>query len=295
MAEQDGSILAQSLDECWKRYRKTFRAAKSILTEKWVHDLRVALRRLDAVLDLTGMFLPHSHTVKVRRSLKRLVKHLSSLRDIQVQQRLVADLTKTYPELLKFQKHLVKQERVQIRALKKTVRRKHEKLANEFTKTFFQSRNLLRTFTPAETEQMIIGAVNKAYGTAIDAKRATESQDTSAIHAMRIAFRKFRYTVESAQPFLHDIPETVLARMQNFQNLMGNIQDVDVLFDTLARWGSKRGKRTRQKLAPIYQVVAQRRRSCIDEFVGEVDEIDSFWKFQSVEKRGPPVPFRSIR
>src|SRR5207249_7379532 len=59
MIEEDGaSILGKQLEESWKRYRKVLKRAKSGMTEESVHDLRVALRRLEAVVDLVPLFAP---------------------------------------------------------------------------------------------------------------------------------------------------------------------------------------------------------------------------------------------
>ena len=294
MIEEDGaSILGKQLEESWKRYRKVLKRAKSGMTEESVHDLRVALRRLEAVVDLVPLFAPAEYTQRTRRQLERIRNRLSPLRDVQVQLLSVGDLTNTYPDLLKFQKSLSKRERALTRGLQRDIQARHAKLKPTFNAMFGKSRRRLRMFTATEMERTVAEGADKAYTALVEAMRSVDSHEVSTIHQARIAFKRFRYTIQAAQPILRGTSEAAVHRMHDFQVILGGIQDAQVLFDTLTRWGQKQKKRVQRGLAPVCEVIAQRRRDSIARFLAALDDIQTFWRPRLNERKLSAVPLRS--
>src|SRR5262249_47631439 len=133
-------ILIKEFNESWRRYGKVHKRAAAEMTEESVHDLRVALRRLDATLSLIALFTPESYTRKTRKRLTAMRKQLNPLRDVQVQSLQVADLANTYPVLKQFQKRLSKREQSLLRDLKKDLESEQEKLETAFSATVSRSR-----------------------------------------------------------------------------------------------------------------------------------------------------------
>lgn len=294
MADDAPSVLTDLMASGWTRYRKTLKRARLLMTDEAVHDLRVALRRLETTVDLLRLFLPNSQTQETARTLRNFRKNFGVLRDVQVQILSLSDLTNEYPDLLKFQRCLGKRERKLIQNAKQIIRKKRPKLEKRFCDTLAQSRDFLRMFTRIETERTIISAIDGAYERVIERKRVVDRRDTSGIHRLRIAFKKFRYTFETVVPVLRDLPDDLPERMRDIQDMMGKIRDAEVLFETLHGWGQKRKKKTRRSLEPVYEALAQRRRNCIDSFLADIDEIRRLWKPHTQQKTRPVGPVAPV-
>jgi CHAD domain-containing protein len=292
MAQARASILATQLKESWGRYCKAVKRTQPKMTEKSVHDLRVALRRLDSVLGLIGLFAPESYTEKTRDRLKQLRKRLNPLRDVQVQLLLLTDLLNTYPDLQKFQKKLLKREQSLRRDLEEEVEAGHAKLEKAFNKTIVRSRNLLRAFDAPQTKEVLEAGAHTGYSALVDSMRAIDPNDISSIHKMRIAFKRFRYTTQAAQPILRDTPATMFERMHEFQDLLGGVQDADVLFESLTQWGGKQKDNTQRSLAPVYQTVAQRRRDAVQKLLADMGDMQTFWQQRGNDSK--PATIRAI-
>src|SRR5206468_3419224 len=116
------------------------------------------------------------------------------------------------------------------RDLAEEIQAEHAALEKAFEKTIARSRNLLRVFDAPQTQQVIESGANTGYSALVESMRAIDPNDISSIHRMRLAFKRFRYTLQAAQPILHDTPETMFDRMHEFQDMLGAVQDADVLF-----------------------------------------------------------------
>src|SRR4051812_13124380 len=77
--------LVAHLTDCWHSYRTVLKQTRSDFAGEYVHDLRVTIRRLIAVMDMGRVVVGQK---KMKRSRKLLKSHLSAfdtLRDTQVQ------------------------------------------------------------------------------------------------------------------------------------------------------------------------------------------------------------------
>src|SRR5262245_944040 len=295
MHDDTNSILTNLMAEGWARYRKTFKRSRAVMTEESIHDLRVSIRRLQATVDVVRLFLPDSHTAQTRRELKEIRTVLGPLRDLQVQILQVAELTNQFPDLLKFQKKLLRREAQIVRKLTPRIKSRHARLEKKFSATFGQSHALLRMFTPIEIDRTMSGAVDRTDERVIEMKRAVDRRDTSAIHRLRVQFKKLRYVMETAQSLVHEISPGQLKRMHEIQVLMGSIQDAEVLFEAITRWGRKRKKKARHNLGAVYETLAQRRRDSIAAFLTRVDEIPGFWEPRVPSKERTTVPVHVVQ
>ena len=262
------------------------------MTEESIHDLRVGLRRLQAIVEVTDFFLPDAG--KTREALDSMRKGFGPIRDIQVLIPAAGDLAKTYPVLERFRGMLVKREQSQLRQLRKNVKTRHSRLKRAFSNALNRSQDLLPMFSSLEIDRTIAGAIDSAYERVLQTKQAVDRYDTSAIHSLRIAFKKFRYATEAAQDVLRDSTRTQLERMHEIQITMGNIQDAEVLFEALAGWGRKRKKNVRRKLAPVYVVIAQRRREHIDALLARIGEIQTLRR-RPAQQEGSRPPVRLVQ
>ena len=77
-------FLAESFTDRWDTYRRNVKRCRHEFSEDAVHDVRVAARRLVAMLDIARSLEPHPRIQKVRRVLKRQLDDLDDLHDVQV-------------------------------------------------------------------------------------------------------------------------------------------------------------------------------------------------------------------
>src|SRR5262245_36418615 len=116
------NVLITALDERWKKYRAELKTCKREFSEEAVHDLRVATRRLLAVMDILRSLDPHPRIQKVRQTLKNQLDSLDDLRDTQVMLVEVSESVANLTELKPFEEGLLRREKRLLRAAHKEVR-----------------------------------------------------------------------------------------------------------------------------------------------------------------------------
>jgi CHAD domain-containing protein len=95
---------------------------------------------------------------------------------------------------------------------------------------------------------------------------------------MRVAFKKFRYMVESLAPMLDRVSSKHLKAMNAFQGSMGDIQDAEVLLTNATAFARKRGLASEASLARALEVLSRRRTALIETFLASADTLFTFWK-----------------
>ena len=93
------------------------------------------------------------------------------------------------------------------------------------------------------------------------------------IHRLRVAFKKFRYMVESLQPLLDGISRRRLDQLHDFQTRMGEIQDAEVLRQALNKFETKTGILQGRFL----EALRRRQAKLTDGFIGVADQLFTFW------------------
>src|SRR5438105_1876788 len=81
-----------SLDRSWKEFSGAWKKARMDASEKSVHHLRVSTRRLIATLELTRPLARRAEIPELRRGLKKVLKRIGPLRDVQVQLKTLSKL-----------------------------------------------------------------------------------------------------------------------------------------------------------------------------------------------------------
>ena len=75
------------------------------------------------------------------------------------------------------------------------------------------------------------------------ARKRFNPADEETLHEMRIALKKFRYALEAAQPLLRGSMQQRAEQMHAYQQLMGDIRDIEILKAELEKWAAKKGKK----------------------------------------------------
>ena len=203
-----------------------------------IHRMRVASRRLRAALPLFAACFSKKYVKSWKKQLRKLTSALGSARDTDVQLELVQKVYVEQSELrnrpgLRRLKLRITQQR---QGLQKDVDAALDKLeANNF---YFDLETHLAEFQagqPAEPPfpRQIYQRSAAAILELLDAFLSYEGyihdpENNTELHAMRIAAKKLRYTLETYTPLY---PETILPYLQAVkisQELLGDIHDCDV-------------------------------------------------------------------
>jgi CHAD domain-containing protein len=135
--------------------------------------------------------------------------------------------------------------------------------------------------TPAVQQEQraeAMQAIEIAFNRVVERKHAIAPTDGSAIHRMRVAFKKFRYMVESLAPVRGRTSSKQLKAMNAFQGSMGDIQDAEVLLSNVQGYASARGSEGEAALGRALEELSRRRTALIETFLRSVDTVFTFWK-----------------
>jgi CHAD domain-containing protein len=81
--------------------------------------------------------------------------------------------------------------------------------------------------------------------------------------------------VEIVSPLVRDFPPAILKQMNDYQTLMGNIQDAEVFARTLADFTENASFPDHDAVQHYYE---RRRQEAISAFVNTMDRLHTFWR-----------------
>lgn len=266
MAEKN--ILLKALDVRWRKLRKEWDRTRLKYSEDAVHDLRVASRRLIAVLETLQDVRDDKQIRDCRRRVKKLLDGLSPLRDLHVQRSNVSTLAQRFPQLESFEKSLADKE---------------DRTAKKVQKRLKQTPKLDRAVSRARRHAAkridkddIFKVIDRRHRQVINLAARVDPSNSTTIHQMRLAFKKFRYTCEVAQPIIKkDVNADRLEQIHDFQTMMGEIQDVEVLTARLSKWVQKNEREA--DMQPVFEELENERKKRIATFMVSVDQVRTFW------------------
>ena len=284
-------LLLESLDQRWQRYLGEVARCRKKCSEKSVHDLRVATRRLIAVIDVILTVVPHDPVRNVARELRKRLKALGPLRDVQVQLLRVETMRQLFPVLKPFFTVLLLREQRLINATSRLLQKMETKTLGERIAAC-RKRLSKMLGSPLMHGVVLIAATGVAaagFTRAVALLRAVTSDDVETIHRLRVAFKKFRYLVEVLQAVLPFVTEERLKMMNAYQDRMGFIQDNEVLTAALRRYSRGRSGGGSAGLAPVRQALILEHKELVETFLQSADELYTFWDEMSGTLFPPPA------
>lgn len=267
------SALRALLRARWKAHRQEWKACRRKFSPESVHETRVAARRLRAALELLAAAVGMDDLGRARRALKQHLNLFATLRDAQAQQSLLPALRlpraveREYAEFLR-------------RRGLKAMRRAKRGLAGINTHGIAKA---VRGLDHALQQRM--DAVGEAEMRAVVAERfrhvcersdELEAQRPETIHATRVAFKRFRYSVEMLAPLLSGRHRVQVPAMRRYQALMGAVQDACVSLE----WFGEFAAHARLDAATLERVQSRlvaRRAQAIARYLRQAGTLRDFW------------------
>jgi CHAD domain-containing protein len=271
------TCLARSLKKQWKRYRKELKRCQDEFSEKAIHAFRVETRRLLSTLELLGGFLPARRVEKARRLLKRHRDVFDDLRDTQVQLAAVGRMLRLFPAARPFQASLLEREERLVKRTRKDVKHvRTRRLGKLITGCRGQVERQLAKAGPEKALAVLLRSVDRAFRRTRQLRTRIHARDPWTIHRTRVAFKKFRYMVEALAERLPAVKRERLAAMHDYQTMMGEIQDAEVLLRTLDKF--LRQQEIKPEAARRFRAELLRRcQWLIRVYLGAADQLLEFW------------------
>lgn len=215
-----------------RQRRKIVRRRLKDYPEKAVHALRVNTRRLLAHLELIAPLLPRACVEDARRALRRQMKALAPLRDIQVQLLRVEAMLSKHPNLQSFRLYLQRRRQRAVRSADgKLSRRKHARRIAKLEKAL-RALPAKNTKIPATARRAYAArtrrTLDRAFARIIVLQRRAASEP-KWLHQMRIALKTYRYMYEALPPELSAVKLERLHALHAFQERTGEIHDLALL------------------------------------------------------------------
>lgn len=229
---------SQSLVDIWLNYDQQFHVAIKNPSTTHVHDLRIAMRRTEATLELLKTVLPKNGAKKLIVELKRTRKQLGPLRNMQVENKLLKDLGKKSVGV-EYPKYLISSISKNIKNEKKRV-----KVFLKKRVSFKQQQNVIaRIYDELFIEESITGRLKIQYRlndamkkTISDMKVAGQGiiiKNVSTFHRLRKKTKKFRYQKEYLN-LIHGSRSTGLGPFKAIQDELGSLMDKDLLIKAVS-------------------------------------------------------------
>jgi CHAD domain-containing protein len=286
-----GPILAAALGSRWKSYRKQLCDCQEQFSEEGVHQLRVATRRLLAQFTLLGHVAPSAALEKARRILKRRLAALGDLRDAQVQRLFIEQKAVSFPELVLMRAWLQRRERRLARSAAAKVACFKTRKLERWTAAMIEglTANARKSRVQAQLDSAVLRAAAQAFAEAVARRRAIDLADPQTIHQTRVAFKRFRYTVESLSPGITGLSKRQLRALAYYQRKMGIIQDLEVMRACVTDY--TRGDKGRDAMLNRFsRHLLQRRARALRSFLMSADRLFGFWPPAALAARVESLP-----
>jgi CHAD domain-containing protein len=208
------------------------------------------------------------------RAFKNQLDGFDDLRDTQVVLAEISETIKELPQLRNVQDHL---ERVE-RGLLKRLRREIKNLdLKEVIRRIRKTREKLKEQVNDDLAEPIIQSVDDAFLVTRQWHDQIDPSRPATIHRVRIDFKTFRYMVEIVYPLLDGFPEENLKLMNDHQSMMGEIQDLEVIMQTLED-ASSFDTSTLSGLEPVSRYYEARHAEAISAYLKNKAMLNNFWR-----------------
>ena len=265
-------LVTEALEKAWRTYLARLKRCRAEFSNDAVHDLRVATRRIMAVVQLINSIAPRPRLKKLIRAFKKQLDEFDDLRDTQV---ILAEISETLQELPQLQGFQKQQQDVQEKILKQLRKKIRKFQTNEIKRQIRKCQDTLKNESADGFGMRILQAVDDADLTTKQRLQLVDRAQPSTIHRVRVKFKSFRYMVEVVHPLLDDFPAEQLKWMNDYQSLMGEFQDAEVFLQILNDYAESASL---IDLEPVRRYYERRHADSITAYMEDMNQLQSFWR-----------------
>jgi CHAD domain-containing protein len=138
----------------------------------------------------------------------------------------------------------------------------------------------------------VLRAAAQAFAEAVERRRAINLADLRTIHQTRVAFKRFRYILESLSPGITGLSKRQLRALAYYQRKMGIIQDLEVMQACVARY-IREDKKREALLQRFSRHLRERRARALRSFLNSADRLYQFWPPAALIARPDSLPTQS--
>ncbi len=274
--------LALTLDDHWSQFHAFLRKCRQKPKRGSVHDLRTNARQLVQALDLMSC-IGQKQKKQQKKTIFRLRKqirdafHLTGdMRDLQVIEKTLEndELGSQLKGLLKYTKKKIKIEQKSVRDKCAKAHPKRMGMAVlELNESLFSSTSAVESGKWEKRErELLLDELDDQFNTVRVCAERANSTAPASVHPVRIEFKKYRYACEILAPYLAMTDETK-KRMKDFQTLLGNIQDSQVMIEYIYRYiRSLKNVDPDEPLINYLRVCEQRQQDYVSNFCKDLNK-----------------------
>ena len=216
-----------------------------------LHDMRVATRRMRTAFDIfTPAFAPKI-VKRHLQGLRRIGRVLGRVRDLDVllekavgyQQKLEAEARPGMQPLLDDWSGTIERKRVKmIKHLQSDAYQNFKQNFNQFLQTSDQveGQSTVEDGALSRVRDIVPVLVYSRYAAVRTYEAIVPAASVTQLHALRIEFKKFRYTLEYFREILGEGAHQAIGELKNLQDHLGELHDADVacqlVMDFMKEW-----------------------------------------------------------
>ncbi|MDP3387622.1 MAG: CHAD domain-containing protein [Eubacteriales bacterium] len=225
-------FITRYTEDLFDALTENFNKCKDEANITSVHDCRVSLRRLMALIDVLSCLHPDEKKTLAtsKKALKKLQKRFSPVRDIHVSEKYIIDNiaslcdSKSYLEWLASEADIIE-----------------EKLINDLNQAKFSKYSLIRDkmirlflgiTSEAALTKTLYATLDDVFLEAIERLEKLDLNNIETFHSVRISLKRFRYTLEIVN-LIDSAYKSSLDDLKRLQDYLGEIQDLTVLKNAL--------------------------------------------------------------
>ncbi len=286
MNDQSEHPLVYILSKRWTDFHLQLNICRKDATLETVHYLRVVTRRLLILLDLIRVLEPNPQLIQVRNLLRNLHTSFDQLRDTQMVIASIIDVIDVLPEVEPFIRNLLKREKRLLKKITESVSKlKPGYLIKKFSVIQQSIKKLLEESGTVVIQ--LLEPTDEVFTEVLQRVSHLDPTQTATIHELRIPFRKFRYQMEVEYLLLPDYPVEYLGLMHDFQDLMGKVQNLEVLLSQLLAF---KEKQKNKKLDNVIEYFKMRHAAAVSAFFEHDIDVSIFWR----PSRSAPFPWMQM-
>jgi CHAD domain-containing protein len=234
------------------------RGARLARNTEYVHQARVASRRLRAALGMFSGCFPDTRMKKWQKQIRQLTGRLGAARDADVQIEFLKDFISKIPAAGKGLRPGLRRVMLRVKQKRHKIQPQIVKVLDRIKKdaTITDMRTVIsRTERILSRQNIDIRSpyvfeesrqhIEKRLGELLSCQDCLQNPDDKAgHHNMRIAAKRLRYTLEICNLLFERRLSANIEIMKRLQSLLGKVHDCDVWLEDLVKFSDKEKKRT---------------------------------------------------